>query len=178
MTEAAALAAWLGGAIILLADGRRGLAFGLALMAASLAVEALLAGRQAGAAALAAGGLVGSALRFRSGSPGWGLMQPGSTPRIILAIVIGLLALYIALSVANGEGGALRFTALASIGLTSARLLLDADRSAALTAASALSLARGAASLIAPADSLSACVAAAVVAAGASTLPAVEPSGA
>ena len=178
MTEAAAFAAWLGGAIIVLADGRRGLALGLALMAASLAVATFMAGQQVGAAALLAGGIVGSALRYRSGPEGWGLMQPGSTPRIILTIVIGLLSLYLALSISTGDGGALRFAALASIALTSARLLQGADRAAALTAASALALALGAASAIAPAASLSACVAAGIVAAGASTLSVVEPSGA
>jgi hypothetical protein len=178
VTEAAAFAAWLGGAIIVLADGRRGLAVGLILLAAGLAVGALMAGEPVGAAALAAGGVVGSALRFRAGPQGWGLMKPGSTPRIILTVVIGLLALYFALSVSTGDGGALRFAALASIGLAGARLLQSADRAEALTAASALALALGAASVIAPGASLSACVAAAAVAAGASALPVAEPSGA
>jgi hypothetical protein len=178
VTVAAALAAWLGGAIIVLADGRRGLALGLAATAAGLAALVFVAGQELGAAALLAGGVVGSALRYRSGPEGWALMQPGSTPRIILTIVIGLLALYIALSIATGDEGALRFALLASIGLTGARLLLGSERAATLTAASALALALGAGGALAPAASLAASVVAAVVAAGASALPVVEPRGA
>ncbi len=178
MTEAAAFATWLGGAILVLADARRGLALGLAVTAAGLAGLAFAAGQNLAAAALLAGGVGGAAFRWRGGPDGWGLMQPGSTPRIILTIVTALLALYIGVSVASGEGAPLRFAALATIGLTASRLLQGADRAVSLTAASGLALALGLGSTLAPSSSFSACVVAAVIAAGASLLPSAEPHGA
>lgn len=179
MSEASALAAWLGAAIILLADGRRGLALGLAVMAAGLAAVAFAAGQQLTGGALLAGGLVAAVLRWRTGPDGWGLMQPGSTPRIILTIVIGLVGLYFAASLSSGGGAAVRFAPLASLALAGARLLQGAERAAALTAASALVLALGAGSLLGPSGgSLPAAVVAALIAAGASALPAAEPHGA
>ena len=178
MSEAAAFAAWLGGAIIVLADGRRGLALGLALMGAGLAGVALGAGQELTAAALLVGGAAAAGLRFRAGPEGWGLMQPGSTPRIILTIVIGLVALYFAVSLSSGDGAPLRFASLAAIALAGARLLEGLERTSALTAASALGLALGAASALEPSTSLAAAVVAAVVAAGAAALPVAEPHGA
>jgi hypothetical protein len=178
VSEAAAFAAWLGAAIIVLADGRRGLALGLAVMAAGLAGVALAAGQQPTAVALLAGGITAAALRYRTGPEGWGLMQPGSTPRIILTIVIGLVALYITASLSNGDGAAIRFASLAAIALAGARLLQGLERAAALTAAAALVLALGAGSLLGPSGSLPAAVVAALITAGASALPAVEPHGA
>ena len=178
MSEAAALAAWLGAAIVVLADGRRGLAVGLAVMAAGLAGVAFAAGQQLTGGALLAGGVVAAALRWRAGPEGWGLMQPGSTPRIILTIVIGLVALYFAASLSSGGGAAARFAPMASLALAGARILQGSDRAAALTAASALVLALGAGSLLGPSGSLPAAVVAALIAAGASVLPAAEPHGA
>jgi len=178
VSEAAALAAWLGGAIIVLADGRRGLALGLGVMAAGLAGVAFAAGQQLTAGALLAGGIVAAALRWRTGPDGWGLMQPGSTPRIILTIVIGLVALYFAASLSSGYGAAIRSAPMASIALAAARLLQGAERAAALTASSALVLALGAGSLLGPSGSLPAAVVAALIAAGTSALPAAEPHGA
>jgi hypothetical protein len=178
VSEAAAFAAWLGGAILVLADGRRGLALGLALMAAGLGGVAFAAGEQLTGAALLAGGVVAAALRWRTGPEGWGLMQPGSTPRIVLTVVIGLVALYFAASLSSGEGAALRFAPMACIALAGARLLQGAERGAALTAASGLVLALGAGSVLGSSGSLPAAVVAAVIAAGASTLPAAEPHGA
>jgi len=178
VSEAAALAAWLGAAIILLADGRRGLALGLAVMAAGLAGVAFAVGQQLTGGALLAGGVLAAALRWRTGPDGWGLMQPGSTPRIILTVVIGLVALYFAASLASGDGAAVRFAPLACLALAGARLLQGAERAAALTAASALVLALGAGSLLGPSGSLPAAVVAALIAAGASALQATEPHGA
>jgi len=178
VTEVAAFAAWLGGAILVLADARRGLALGLAVMAAGLAGLAFAAGQDLTAAALLAGGVAGAALRVRSGPDGWGLMQPGSTPRIVLTIVTALLALYIGASVATGDGAPLRFAVLATIALTAGRLLQGSERAVALTAASGLALALAAGSTLAPSASFSAAIVAAVIAAGASILPAAEPRGA
>jgi hypothetical protein len=178
VSEAAAFAAWLGGAIVVLADGRRGLALGLALMAAGLGGVAFGAGEQLTGAVLLAGGVVAAALRLRTGPEGWGLMQPGSTPRIILTLVIGLVALYFAASLSSAEGAALRFAAMACIALACARLLQGAERGAALTAASGLVLALGAGSVLGSSGSAPAAVVAALIAAGTSALPAAEPHGA
>jgi hypothetical protein len=176
--EVAALAAWLGGAILVLADARRGLALGLAVMAAGLAGLVFAAGQDLTAGALLAGGVVGAVLRARSGPEGWGLMQPGSTPRIILTIVTALLALYVGVSVATGDGAPLRFAVVAAIVLTAGRMLQGSERAAALTAASGLALALAAGATLAPSTSFSAAIVAAVIAAGASILPAAEPRGA
>jgi len=179
VTEAGAFAAWLGGSIIVLADGRRGLAVGLALVAAGLAGLELSGGRILPAAALAAGGTVAAVLRFRSGPAGWGLMQPGSTPRMILAVVAGLLALWIGASVATGDGASLRVAVLASVALMAARILQGGEPAVALTAAGGLALALGAGAGIEPQGPvLAACIVAAVIAAGASAMPDVEPHGA
>ncbi len=178
MSEAAAFAAWLGAAIIVLADGRRGLALGLAVMAAGLAVVAFAAGQSFTGGALMAGGVVAAGIRFRTGPDGWGLVQPGSTPRIILTLVIGLVSLYVAASLSNGDGAAMRFASLASMALAGARLLQGSERAAALTGASALVLALGASSLLGTSGSLPAAVVGALIAAGASALPAAEPHGA
>jgi hypothetical protein len=178
VTEVAAFAAWLGGAILVLADGRRGLALGLAVMATGLAGLALAAGQELTAAAILAGGVAGGALRARSGPDGWGLMQPGSTPRIILTIVTALLALYIGASVATGDGAPMRFGVVATIVLTAGRMLQGSERAAALTAASGLALALAAGATLAPSASFAAAIVAAVIAAGASILPASEPRGA
>jgi hypothetical protein len=178
VSEAAAIAAWLGGAIIVLADGRRGLALGLAVMAGGLAGTAIAAGQQLTGGAVLAGGLVAAALRLRTGSDGWGLMQPGSTPRIILTIVIGLVALYFAASLSSGDGAPERFAAMTALALAGARLLQGTDRAAALTAASGLLLALGTGGILGVADPLPAAVVAAVIAALVSALPAAEPHGA
>ncbi len=73
-------------------------------------------------------------------------MEPGSTPRIILTLVLALLALWIAVTVAAGDQAALRFAILAVLGLAGARLLQANEPAAALTAAGSLALALGAAS--------------------------------
>ena len=177
MTEAAAFVAWLGGAIIVLADGRRGLAIGMMMLAAAMATFAFAAGQDLTAAVLIAGGLVGSALRLRAGPDGWGLMQPGSTPRIILTIVVALICLYLAVSIATGDGAPLRFAVMVVLVLAGARLLLGSGRAAALTASSGLALALAAGALLAG-DALPAGVAGALIAAGTSALPVVESHGA
>ena len=179
MTEAAALVAWFGGALIVLADRRRGLAVGVAVMTAGLGLLALEGGQQVAAGALLAGGAVAAFLRFRSGPEGWGLMQPGSTPRMILTALVGLLALWFGASVASGDGAPLRVASLACLGLMAARILEGGDRTVALSAASGLALALGAAAGLAEGASESAAyVIAGLIAAGLSALPVEEPHGA
>ena len=150
MTEAAAFAAWAGAATIVLSDGRRGLALGLALIAGGLAAVAWGSGDWLGGSLLLAGGAASAVLRLRSGRPGWGFMPPGSTPRLILASVGGLVALWIAASVTTGADAPLRFASLVVIGMMGARALEGKDSAASLTSAAGLALALGAASAMAP----------------------------
>jgi hypothetical protein len=141
VSEAAAFAAWLGAAVIVLSDGRRGLALGLALTTAGFGVLAWVDSPLLAAAAVLAGGAVAAAKRWRSGPDGWGVMPPGSTPRLILSIVGGLLALWIATSVMTGPGAPLRFAALSVLGLMGARALVtESEPAALLTALAALAL--------------------------------------
>ncbi len=141
MTEAAAFTAWLGAALIVLSDGRRGLALGLALIAVAFAALAWVGGDMRAAAALFAGGAVAAVQRLRSGRDGWGVMPPGSTPRLILAIVAGVLALWIAASITTGPGAPLRFATLAVLGLMGARVLDGRDPAVVLTAVAGMTLA-------------------------------------
>jgi hypothetical protein len=137
----AAFIAWLGAAIIVLADGRRGLAVGLALITVALTALAWAGGETLGAAALFAGGAVASVRALRSGPGGWGLMPPGSTPRLVLSVAVGLVALWFAASVTFGAGAPLRFAGLAVLGLMGARALLSSDPAIVLAAVAGVALA-------------------------------------
>jgi hypothetical protein len=147
LEAAAALAAWLGASTIVLADGRRGQATGLALIAVGMAVLAWPAGMAFGGLAIAVGGLVGAARCWGrgSGNSTWGIMPPGSTPRLVMCIASGLLALWLALSVTTGAGGSLRFAVLVVLGLTGGRILMSKEAPVVTTAISAFALALGAA---------------------------------
>jgi hypothetical protein len=140
VTEAAALAAWLGAAVIVLADGRRGLALGLALTTFGFAVLAWLGGERLAAAAVLLGGGIAAAQRLRTGPDVWGVMSPGSTARVVLSIAGGLLALWIATSVMTGPGAPLRFAVLSVLGLMADRAVGEAENAALLTAIAALAL--------------------------------------
>jgi len=179
VTAAAAIAAWVGGSLILLSDGRRGLALGLAVLGGGLAGLALDAGHAFAAVALAAGGAGAGALRLREGADGWGIMPPGSTPRLILATVSALIALYLAAVITEGPGAGFRFAVPAVIAVLALRLLLGADRAAAGAAASGIALALGVGSLLSTGGAPEAtCIAAAVVAAGLQAITHAEPDGA
>jgi len=143
LTVSATVLAWLGAAIVTLSDGRRGLALGLSLTGAGLAAAALLAGDSSGAGALLAGGVGAGALRLRQGPPGWAIMPPGSTPRIILSLVALAAGAFVGVSLTSGPGAPGRVAVLAVCGLSVARLLSADRRVAAVAAASALSLALG-----------------------------------
>lgn len=174
MSEAAAFVAWLGAAVIVLSDGRRGMALGLALVAAGVAG---VAWGSIGwpALLLLAGGWVAAALRLRSGAPQWGLMPPGSTPRLLLAVVAGFLALWVAASVSIGSGGPLRFASLAVLGLMGANALRAREPAVAATAAAGIALALGAAAAIAPTGDFMPYLVAGLIAGAISFLPAAEP---
>lgn len=136
--------AWLGASLIVLADGRRGLALGTFLAAAGVAVVVLHGAGPIPAGAIAAGGLIAAAARLRFGPPGWEIMPPGSTPRLVLCVAAGLLALWIAVSITSGSGASLRFAVMSVIGLAGARVLWSDDVSVLLTAIAVLSIAIGA----------------------------------
>ena len=179
MTVAAAAAAWLGGAIVLLSDGRRGLALGLGVLGAGLAALALIGGHDVEAAALLLGGAAGAGLRLRSGPAGWGVMPAGSTPRLILTVVAALITLWFATAVTSGDGAGLRFAVTVLLVMLVLRLPLGAEPAAAATAASGIALALGAGALLASGGAPeAACIVAAVVAAGLPALPRPESHGA
>lgn len=150
LTVAAALAAWLGAAAIVLSDGRRGLAAGIALVAAGLTTMAWAGGEWLGGAFLLCGGAVSTIQLLRAGPQDWGLMPPGSTPRLTLAVVAGIVSLWISASVTNGPGAELRFATLAVLGLMAGRLLQSPQATPVLTAASGLALALAGASAMGP----------------------------
>ncbi len=145
LEAAAALVAWLGASSVVLADGRRGQALGLALIAIALAVLTWPAGMAFGAIAIAAGGLAGALRCWGTGPSTWGIMPPGSTPRLVMCIASGLLALWLALAVTTGAGASLRFAVLVVLGLMGGRILMSRDALALMTAIAAFALALGAA---------------------------------
>ena len=150
MTAVAGFAAWLGAAIIILADGRRGLAAGVALVAIGFTVLAWVEGVWWGGAVLLAGGAICVFELVRTGPRKWGLMPPASTPRLILALVGGILSLWVAASVTTGPGAPLRFASLAVLGLMAGRLLQSESPIAVLAAAAGLALALAGASGLSP----------------------------
>lgn len=141
MTAVAAFAAWLGAATIVLSDGRRGLALGLALTTAAFAALVWAGGQPLAAGALVLGGGVATARRMQAGRAGWAIMPPRSTPRLVLSIAGGLLALWISTSVMTGAGAPLRFAALSVLAMMGARILAELDPAALLTALAALAMA-------------------------------------
>ncbi len=143
MSEVAAFMAWLGGATIVLADGRRGLATGLGLLGVAAAGLVWSAGEQEGAIALLAGGVLGAAVRFTTGPEGWGLMQPGSTPRLLLTVVVGVVVLWVALAATAGETAGFRFGVLAALLLLGGRLLQPNHAAVLQTAIAGLALVLG-----------------------------------
>ncbi|MHB8613745.1 MAG: hypothetical protein ACYDAL_15185 [Candidatus Dormibacteraceae bacterium] len=145
LEAAAAFVVWLGASTIVLADGRRGHATGLALIAVGLAVLAWPAGMAFGAVAIAAGGLVGAVRYWGSGTSTWGIMPAGSTPRLVMCIAAGLLALWLALSVTTGPDASLRFAVLVVLGLMGGRILMTKEAASVVPAIAAFALALGAA---------------------------------
>ncbi len=137
---AAAFFAWAGASTIVLADGRRGVAAGLAVMAAGLGGLAWSTVGIGPALVLAAGGGIAAVMRDRSGPPGWSMMPPGSTPRLILCIAAGLLALWVAGSVMNGPGVPTRFAVLCVIGMMGGRVISSRDPAVITVAVAALAL--------------------------------------
>jgi hypothetical protein len=170
---AAAFLAWLGASLMVLADGRRGLALGLGLLTAGLAVLAWPSASLPGASAIAAGGLIASGQLWRSGPAAWGIMPAGSTPRLVLCVASGLLALWVAASVTNGPGAPLRFAVLTALGLMGARILGSRDAAVLLTSVAGFALVLAVApGLAATSQSFVPAIAGGLVAAGVMFLPA------
>jgi hypothetical protein len=176
---AAAFAAWAGAAVIVLADGRRGLAVGISLIAAGFAALAWLVGDWFEGAALLAGGLICAIQLLRTGGQDWGLMPAGSTSRLLVAVVGGILALWLAASVTTGPRASLRFAAVAVLVLMAARLLQAQKAVQVLTASAGLAIGLAAASALGrSAPGLAPYLVAGVIAAGALLLPQAESRGA
>ena len=70
-------------------------------------------------------------------------MPPGSTPRFVLCIAAGILALWVAGAVTTGAGGPLRFAIVLVAGLAGARVYGSAEAPVLLTAIALLALAMG-----------------------------------
>ena len=146
MEVAAGIVAWLGASVVVLSDGRRGLALGILVVAAGLAVLAWQDTGPAAAAAIGAGGLLAAAGRLRTGEVGWHVMPPGSTPRLVLCVAVGLLALWFAFAITTGPGPGARFAGLSALALAAARILWSEELEVLLTATGVLALAVAAAS--------------------------------
>ena len=180
MIEASAAGlAWLGAALIVLSDGRKGLALGLATASIAFSYLAWAGGEKPAAAAILLGGAIASVQRLRSGAEGWRMMPPGSTPRLVLCIASGLVALWVGASVTNGPGAPVRVAVLAFIGLMGARVLTSRDSPAVLTAIAGLALAMAVATGVASTPSGPApYFVGALIAAGVAFVPRAEPRGA
>ncbi len=168
---AAALAAWFGASLVVLSDGRRGQALGLGLIALAGAVLSFDAVGLVPAAALGAGGALAAARRYVTGPEGWGIMPPGSTPRLVLCLAAAIAVFWFASGVATGPGGPLRFATVITAALAAARVLESAEEPVVLTAIAALALAVGVGACLDPQAGPWAFIAAGVVAAAAGWLP-------
>lgn len=142
---AGAALSWLGAALILLSDDRRGLALGLAVVGVGLALATAAAGedRLAGAA-LAVGGVGSGAPHLGRGAHGWGLMRPGATPRVIGSVVALILTVLVAGAGVHDLAGVAHLGGLVVAAMATGRLLTVSGRWGALGAGSALALGLGA----------------------------------
>jgi hypothetical protein len=160
--------AWFGVTLTALAEGRRGFALGLALTGAGLAGVQLGAGRPLNALLLAGAALLSASLRLRDGPRGWGLLPPGSTPGIVLSIVVLVACVLLAGALLQGAAGIPSLAPLAVALVAAGRVLTVVQRQPALAAASALALA------LAGFGSLAATVAGGLVAVALAAFPAAS----
>ena len=137
---AAGIAVWLGASLVVVADGRRGLATGIALSTLGLAVLALVSAGPLAAAAVAVGGAAAAARRFSAGADRWEVLAPGSTPRLVLCVATALVGFWIADAVTSGPVASLRFALLTGIALPTARVLSTAEQAAQLSAVAIVAL--------------------------------------
>jgi hypothetical protein len=140
----AVIVAWLGSSMSITSKAQRGLAVGMVVSGAGLALAAALSGLPAVGGMLLLGAILGGVLRLRDGTPGWGLIPTGSTPWIVLCITVLAAALALNTSL-HGISPAL--TAALEVGVLAAASLLAArDRASSLAAAALLTLALAATS--------------------------------
>jgi hypothetical protein len=137
----AAFLAWLGVSVVVLADGRRGLSVGLAVASAGIAVVAWQSSGPVAAVAVIVAGGIAALVQDRSGGGEWIVMPPGSTPRTVMCVAGGLVALWIAAAVTSGAGVAMRFTLVTVLGLAGARVLTSSNPWAVRTACALIALA-------------------------------------
>lgn len=149
---AAGIAVWLGASLVVVADGRRGLATGIALSTLGLAVLAFVTAGALAAVAIAAGGAIAGARRWVSGPTGWEILAPGSTPRLVLCIAAALVAFWIADAVTSGPVASLRFASLTGIALAATRVLSTAEQAQQLSAVAVLALCAASAAAIGPTE--------------------------
>ena len=143
IAPAGALIAWVGAALLVVSTGRRGTALALLLAAGGGALT--LSGSDPWAAGgLAVGGLVAGTIRLGDGEEGWGILQAGSAPAVILAVVVGVVGAWVATSVLTGPGTwPVRFAALVVIALGTTRLITTHTLAPAVGAAASLALGIG-----------------------------------
>lgn len=139
----AAVCAWLGASLVVLGDGSRGIAAGVGFATVGLAAIAWQTAGVVPALAILVGGAVVALQHARSRGGTWDIMPAGSTPRLILCVALGLVALWVAASVTLGQGVAQRFSVLVVVGLTAARILTSQQISVVLAAVALLALAVG-----------------------------------
>ena len=137
----AALSAWLGASLIVLGERSRGIAAGAGFATLGLAVIAWQSAGFIPGLAIFGGGAVVALQHQRSDDRTWGIMPAGSTPRLILCVATGLVALWVAASVTLGPGVAQRFAVLVTVGLTAGRILTTQQIQVVMAAAAVLALA-------------------------------------
>jgi hypothetical protein len=169
--------AWLGAAILVLSHARRGLAVGTLVGTLGLALALALEGGPIEAGVLLAGGLLGAVAGLRRNpNRGWGLLQVPSTPRVVLAVVLGAGALWLAIGVLDWPGASQpRAAALIVLALGAGRLLGEREPRAALAAASLMALGAGTLAALA-AGALPGAVAGALAAVALNLLPTMPES--
>jgi len=131
---------WLGASLVVVGDGRRGLAAGIALSTLGLAVLAFVTAGAVAGAAIAVGGAIAASRRSLIGPGGWEILAPGSTPRLVLCIATALVAFWIADAVTSGPVASLRFGLITGIALSAARVLSTAEPAAQLSAVAIVAL--------------------------------------
>lgn len=148
ISPAAGIVVWLGASLLVVSDGRKGLAVGIALTAAGLATFAFLTAGPLAAIAIALGGAVAATRRYATGAEGWAILPPGSTPRLVLSIATALIAFWVAAGLTSGSYASLRFGVIVAAVLSAARVLSTNEQTALLTAVAVLALSAVVASAI------------------------------
>jgi hypothetical protein len=137
---------WLGASILILSDARRGLAVGLLTASVGLALAMAVEGRPLEGGLLLAGGVLAVVVGLRRNPQrGWGLLQGPSTPRIVLCVVLGGAALWLAVGMLQSPGQAqARAAAVIAMAVGAGRLLAEREPRSGLAAAALVALGAGA----------------------------------